>query len=1087
MEAENPELLKRENLKQWEAGKDAVYSELTREVQALFEARGDGIVYKNTIEREHEGADSYITFKDSQVKRAGFWGDAGNESPDSRAPNGVRYSIQPAKERGHVATTGRMTEVADSVKGRLQSFYEQTTTTETNRAAADRLNALGLDEAFTQIMASPLRDQADMALAHHLALRLQTGGQDTRAVAVRTHMAEQATDHARALWYISTIAKTPAEKLQQDAARITQQAVADAGLSDELKKALADIERLTKELAEQRHGHATDVLTEIDKIIADATNLPAEERTRLKLKLREILSSATSPEMSTQARDRLTGVLKAAGMKPDQARKLAERMIRDVQKRMQKALGTLLQTLGRVPQKQLPLPRTALEKLIALNNAGKLDESAFHTAIAKAFGIPVFTPEMAAKIKALQREYDGATNPEVKLAFGLEMMDVMHSLVPATLGAKAKAVQVLAMLFGRPLVAIRNITGNLLMGGMNLAADGLHAWVVSPTLSLVQRDADGARVRTQSSLAVADRIAGLAQPWRDYQAGLQHARDMGREGTWRDGLRVTLALAKLTSRGVLEMSDIKRGQASVFTSRTMRLIEDALTLQQGVFDRAFWASAFQTSIRQQMDAAASNGRQLLAPTAEMVTAAQLEANRAIFTDDNWLSACLKSAEKLLNGPRLKDGKFVFDRSYGLGSATIAFAKIPGSIGVQGAVDFSPLGFLKLLPDIGHALKGQPLDHRRVNQIISRATVGSVGLVGMGYYLAALGILTALPDDDKDREALRRKAGFGGYRINVSALLRMALSGNVWTHQPPEHGDKILTYDWAQPLAIPLAMGAQAHAAQEEAKLAGKRGKWTPPILWQAALGGVRSLESLPMLIGIQRLLSNVTYSGAAEGTAETIVAMPSNFVPGVFQDLNRFFDNTLRETRAGNLAERELAKLKSRIPGLAQTLPPKHDLLGDVQLRYQAGTNMFLNVYLSPATQSRFRNDPAIREIDRLYEATAERGVIPSVVRARTMKVNGKDLELTNEQISQMQRYVGLVSMESIRKEMAKPGYARMSDRDAGAVFANIISDTAAAAKIDILGQDSLRSTPEARPSAQPRVYGQQKVARTLGLLPAAK
>ncbi|MES2059180.1 MAG: hypothetical protein V4564_24785, partial [Pseudomonadota bacterium] len=50
-------------------------------------------------------------------------------------------------------------------------------------------------------------------------------------------------------------------------------------------------------------------------------------------------------------------------------------------------------------------------------------------------------------------------------------------------------------------------------------------------------------------------------------------------------------------------------------------------------------------------------------------------------------------------------------------------------------------------------------------------------------------------------------------------------------------------------------------------------------------------------------------------------------------------------------------------------------------------------------SNGRFRTDPALHEIDRLYQATGDRTVIPGRAPTR-MKVNGADLELTNEQIA---------------------------------------------------------------------------------------
>jgi hypothetical protein len=71
--------------------------------------------------------------------------------------------------------------------------------------------------------------------------------------------------------------------------------------------------------------------------------------------------------------------------------------------------------------------------------------------------------------------------------------------------------------------------------------------------------------------------------------------------------------------------------------------------------------------------------------------------------------------------------------------------------------------------------------------------------------------------------------------------------------------------------------------------------------------------------------------------------------------------------------------------------------------------------------------DPAIREIDRVFQATGYKKVVPDAAKP-SLKVNDLKLELANEQISQYQRLVGVTSMTLIRSYTASPGFARLPD-----------------------------------------------------------
>ena len=142
------------------------------------------------------------------------------------------------------------------------------------------------------------------------------------------------------------------------------------------------------------------------------------------------------------------------------------------------------------------LPKSKLQRLMELNNAGALDDTRFFAHLSRAYGIPAWTPELSEKIAALQRDYDRAVAQdadEVALAKGAQMFDAIHELIPWDAWAQVRAVQNMAMLLN-PKTMIRNVIGNVGMFAVDVTADSISRWGVDPFVSFVTAaSAPGAR------------------------------------------------------------------------------------------------------------------------------------------------------------------------------------------------------------------------------------------------------------------------------------------------------------------------------------------------------------------------------------------------------------------------------------------------------------------------------------------------------------------------------------------------------------------------------------------------------------------
>jgi hypothetical protein len=715
-------------------------------------------------------------------------------------------------------------------------------------------------------------------------------------------------------------------------------------------------------------------------------------------------------------------IMTRSGLTGEDAEQVAEAINEEFERELQAERDKTLRRLERAGG-TTRLNKSEMQKLIERNNAGQLDDNRFFAHLAKAYDIPAWTPELSEKIKRLQRDYEKALetgNDEIALMRAAEIFDAIHSIVPEDAWAKVAAVQNIVMLMN-PKTVVRNVIGNAVLFAVDVPVDAVHAYLVDPVVGWWQ----GKRVRR--SVDVAARWIGLVQPARDWWNGYRFARESGasQAKSIKEGVKTVITLGKLTSGGKFSVGDIKGQRLHTFSSRFGRLMEDGLSLMLSPFDRAFYQSAYLSSIARQQALARAEGRTDIA-TAEMVQQGMLDAARAIYQDETKLAKGFAKIRRGLN----EATPLIGSERWGLGSIIVPFAQVPANIMITG-MQYSPIGFIMAAYELGRPMFGQEFRQKEFGEAIARAATGTGALFVTGMWLYGIGVATGMPDEDDDLEAMRQASGMGKYSINISALWRAMLSGNWWTKQTPQAGDLIKTYDWAQPLAMPLAMGVDFARASQEAKSAGEAlGKPEPwyaaalPIIpgAQAALG---TLADQPLVKGLYQLAVRAAGSKnifAAAGQA--VLDIPSMFVPTLVNQVNQFIGNNIvPELRGGGLLERAVNRTLARIPGLSQRFPPKYDVFGEAIQRYQYGGNSFFNVFLNPATTRVLKSNPAIREMQAVHAATGDSRMLPDRV-PTTLVWQGAKVPLTNEQISKYQQLSGTLTMGIFTELAASPEFA---------------------------------------------------------------
>ncbi len=943
--------------------------------------------------------------------------------PPSYAPEGQRRKfIQSVKDIKVVAPTTR---------ARIESIYEPITNKETVQSAKDRINAVGIDAALLEILQTN-KNNPPTALTNATGIeligRLDAVGRHEDSAQIVEHMAREATSQGQAIQALSLLARLTPQGIQFYAERLIRDAVSQ----DPTKlKNFQDLAEARTKILEAKHNEATRTVVDMKDIFKGV--LPDKTKiTALNLALRDVIKAGAD-------KTAMVRVMIEHDIPVVAANRIAEAIVKGWKVRMRALQDQVLRNLQKVDAPGQRVKASAIEKLIALNKSGALDDAKFYEAIAKQYGIPVFTREMAVKIQGLQRQYEAATHPEMKLVKAAEMLDAVHELVPSNLWEKARALQSIAMLLNVKTV-VKITVSHAAQLVVDTFIDSVNAGIVDPLVSVVTGK------RSTVTPGLGQRMVGLTAPMKDLKLGYGAAREQGdgRGKAFMQGVKAMEVLAKLVNGGVVDPTDIKRANTHVFSSAFMRSLEDATSLAHWAPYRAFHQAAYLASLQNEMAVARRNGVEVVSPTKEMIDRSMYYASRAIFMDKNFVSTMAKGVQKALN----------LEKPFGIGSLSMPFTHVPGAL-VFRAGEMSPIGFIRTMYELVRPVAGKEFRQREFVDSFTRALTGTA-TIALGYYLAKMGIISGGQEENKDVEAMRKASGLGSHRLNVTALKRMLWSGNFHVPQQDQQGDLLASYGWLEPAAMPVAMGASWAHEEHKQNIAAKRGKIAElDMLFHAFNGGFEALNEQPMISGIMKLGRDVATGGPANAVMKIGSGALSNFVPTAVSQVNQYSNNILPETRAGGMMEHGMNQVLSKVQFLSKfgvpikQFPPAYDALGHAAERYQYPQNTVLNIFFNPATITRVQADPIAREALSVYAHTGDATAVPHRV-APKITVNGKQVELTNQQISQYQQIVGGHTRQWMSGLVASPEFADAPAEVKARILATVLRNADTLAKFQM-------------------------------------
>lgn len=451
----------------------------------------------------------------------------------------------------------------------------------------------------------------------------------------------------------------------------------------------------------------------------------------------------------------------------------------------------------------------------------------------------------------------------------------------------------------------------------------------------------------------------------------------------------------IKSGGKMNPADVIRDQRTIFKNKTMERLRkknfELMELEDGWFLKNHYQAALAQHLQaNKVDLSEISEEQLNKARAYAVEQAQ----KATFRDASPVATAIQRASNANKVLSL------------VAEGVLPFKKTPINVLKRG-VEYSPAGLLYTLSRGSMQLKrGEITASQYIDGLASGLT--GTGLTALGALLCSLGWVSGGFGDDKEDEFAKLQ-GRQEYALRI--------------------GDKTYTIDWMAPAAIPFFIGVELMAA-----LKGEYDDVPSRAIIDALTNIAEPMFNLSMLDGLNNTINTVSFADN-KLTAMMQEVMTSYFmqvISSVSGQVARTADKTRRRTYIDKNSwvpesvQRAYQKLFNKIPGLSFLNQPYIDEWGREDTTQNIAVRAFEN-FLSPGWLSEIKTSDMEQELQRLYEATGENGVLPGYA-AKYITVNGEKINLTGDEYTLFASTRGMTAYNIISEIVSSEEYANMSD-----------------------------------------------------------
>lgn len=561
--------------------------------------------------------------------------------------------------------------------------------------------------------------------------------------------------------------------------------------------------------------------------------------------------------------------------------------------------------------------------------------------------------------------------------------------VPAKWKDKWNAWRYMAMLFN-PRTHIRNIVGNVGFQPLRWTKDRVAATIEAGVSKI-----SGGRLGRTKSFAANPALYKAA--WADWS----NVRDV-LSGNKYDDIRTEIN----SRRRIFRTAPLEAGR---------KINSWALEAEDAIFKRITYADALAGYLQ-------SNG-----VTAEQMRNNTVDAQILSRARDYAGREALKATYQDRN--KVSDKVVQIARALGpAGEAVLPFKRTPANILVRG-MEYSPAGLAKaLIYDLIQVKRGKLTGAEAIDHIASGLT-GS-GLMALGSYLFAQGIVTSGGGDDEGQDALNNLRGVQNYALNLPG------GGNI-------------TLDWLAPEALPFFMGVELMDSM------GQGGNTAESI--STALKSISDpMLELSMLQSLNDVIDSVSFSENKLGAlvSSALVSYFTQPIPTFGGQIERSAEDvrmttyTDKNLRLPTDLQYAIGRVSARIPGWDYQQMPYIDAWG----REDSSGPLWLrmaNNFLNPAYTSNKQVTPVDEEIQRIYDQTGDASVVPQRPE-RYITVDGERIDLSKEKYEQYATKRGQMQFEMLGNIIDNPTYRSMSDTDKAFVIDSVYEYADKATKSEI-------------------------------------
>ena len=461
------------------------------------------------------------------------------------------------------------------------------------------------------------------------------------------------------------------------------------------------------------------------------------------------------------------------------------------------------------------------------------------------------------------------------------------------------------------------------------------------------------------------------------------------------------------------------------------------------------------------------------------------ARERTFQNEGKLAQATGVVRRALNVFSIKDKR---GGSFGVGDLILPFTNVPGNI-ASAAIQYSPAGFINAGAEVVKVLnkaKAGTLTASEQAKAVTDFGRAFNGTMGIAFFavLAGAGIMNVAGDDDKDKEALEKSEGVSGTQLNLSALNRwIAGESTEW-----RDGDDLVSIGFLDPINAQMTYGALLADCYKD------EGLTFANVAGGNLESAFQSVMDLPAMSQFQEIENSLKYSKAdttggklADATFRYGASQATSFVPNVVSGVAQGVDGTVRDTYNGDTVwENSLSAMKSKIPGLRETLPAALDNWGQEKKYTGTAAENFLNATLNPGSVTKYRTSAVNQELYRLESMNID-VKYPERKAPLDGSRNGKDVDLTQDERRQYQMAYGQTAYDNIQKVIRSSVYKQSSDAEKAAAIQNLLEVAMAAgkkkAKLD--GGDAPSWTTKSNGSVADNAVYRAKLDTAKGTLPA--